>query len=109
MVFLPVFLPFRQQMKFAILRIMKKRISVAVLLLVGLLIVTAVMVWQLKFAGVTHEKIYETMTDESAKVQAAVDDRYRKLDRKLDRIEDKLDRLLEIAERPPADGVRQVR
>ena len=75
-------------------------------ILVLLLTVCMVAVWYLKFAGITHEKIYEAVTDGSGKVQAMVDDRYRKLDQKLDRIEGKLDKLLEIANRPLPDGMQ---
>ena len=66
-----------------------------------------VTVWYLKFSGVTHEEIYEAVTEESAKVQSVVDDRYQRLDRKLDRIEGKLDKLLEIANRPLPDGMQK--
>ena len=82
---------------------MKKLIVVLILLLVAL----AAALWYLKFYGVTHEEIYEAVTEESAKVQAVVDDRYQRLDRKLDRIEDKLDKLLEIANRPLPDGMQR--
>ena len=82
---------------------MKKLIVVLVLLLIAL----AAALWYLKFYGVTHEEIYEAVTEESAKVQAVVDDRYQRLDRKLDRIEGKLDKLLEIANRPLPDGMQR--
>ena len=82
---------------------MKKLIVVLILLLVAL----AAALWFLKFYGVTHEDIYEAVTEESAKVQSAVDDRYQRLDRKLDRIESKLDKLLEIANRPLPDGMQK--
>ena len=82
---------------------MKKLIVILILLMIAL----GAAVWYLKFAGVTHEEIYEAVTEESAKVQAVVDDRYQKLDRKLDRIEGKLDRLLEIANRPLPDGMQR--
>ena len=78
-----------------------------IVILVMLLAVLAAMIWYLKFAGVTHEDIYEAVTEESAKVQSVVDDRYRQLDKKLDRIEGKLDRLLEIANRPLPDGMQR--
>ena len=68
-------------------------------------LLAGVAIWYLKFAGVTHEDIYDAVTAESTKVQSVVDDRYQKLDRKLDRIESKLDKLLEIANRPLPDGV----
>ena len=82
---------------------MKKLIVILILLLIAL----GAALWYLKFYGVTHEAICEAVTDESAKVQAVVDDRYQKLDRKLDRIEGKLDRLLEIANRPLPDGMQR--
>ena len=82
---------------------MKKLIVVLILLLIAL----AAALWYLKFYGVTHEEIYKAVTEESAKVQSVVDDRYQKLDRKLDRIEGKLDKLLEIANRPLPDGMQR--
>ena len=82
---------------------MKKLIVILVLLVIAL----GAAVWYLKFSGVTHEEIYEAVTEESAKVQNVVDDRYQKLDRKLDRIEGKLDKLLEIANRPLPDGMQR--
>ena len=82
---------------------MKKLIVFLILLLVAL----AAALWYLKFYGVTHEEIYEAVTEESAKVQSVVDDRYQRLDRKLDRIEGKLDKLLEIANRPLPDGMQK--
>ena len=76
-------------------------------LLILLLIALAAVLWYLKFYGVTHEEIYEAVTEESVKVQSVVDDRYQRLDRKLDRIEGKLDKLLEIANRPLPDGMQR--
>ena len=82
---------------------MKKLIAILVLLLVA----AGAAIWYLKFAGVTHEDIYDAVTAESTKVQSLVDDRYQKLDRKLDRIESKLDKLMEIANRPLPDGMQR--
>ena len=82
---------------------MKKLIVILLLLAIAL----GAAVWDLKFSGVTHEDIYEAVTGESAKVQSVVDDRYQKLDQRLDRIESKLDKLLEIANRPLPDGMRR--
>ena len=82
---------------------MKKLIVVLILLLIAL----AAALWYLKFYGVTHEEIYEAVTEESAKVQSVVEDRYQRLDRKLDRIEGKLDKILEIANRPLPDGMQR--
>ena len=82
---------------------MRKLIIVLILLLIAL----AAALWYLKFCGVTHEEIYEAVTEESEKVQSVVDDRYQRLDRKLDRIESKLDKLLEVANRPLPDGMQK--
>ena len=84
---------------------MKKLIAVLILLLIAL----AAALWCLKFYGVTHEEIYEAVAEESAKVKSVVDDRYQRLDRKLDRIEGKLDKLLEIANRPLSDGMQRAK
>lgn len=83
---------------------MKKLTVILVLLLIAL----GAAILYLKFGGVTHEEICEAVTEESAKVQAVVDDRYQKLDQKLDRIEGKLEKLLEIANRPLPDGMQRV-
>ena len=82
---------------------MKKLIAILVLLVIAL----GVAIWYLKFAGVTHEEIYDAVTCESEKIQSVVEDRYQKLDQKLDRIEGKLDKLLEIANRPLPDGMQR--
>ena len=82
---------------------MKKLIAILVLLVIAL----GAAIWYLKFAGVTHEEIYEAVTGESEKIQSVVEDRYQKLDQKLDRIEGKLDKLLEIANRPLPDGMQR--
>ena len=84
---------------------MKKLIVILILLVIAL----GAAIWYLKFAGVTHEDIYEAVTDESTKIQSVVDERYQALDRKLDRIEGKLDKLLEIANRPLPDGMQPAR
>ena len=76
--------------------------------LVLALLIAAAAIWYVKFAGVTHEDIYAALKDESSEIQSCVDDRYRKLDQKLDRIEGKLDRILEIANRPLPDGIQRV-
>ena len=82
---------------------MKKLIVILILLMIAL----GAALWYLKFAGVTHEEIYDAVTEESAKVQNVVDDRYQKLDKKLDRSEGKLDKILEIANRPLPDGMQR--
>lgn len=85
---------------------MKKTLKLTIVVLVLLIAVAAI--WYLKFSGVTHKDIYNAVVDESDKVQSIVDDRYQKLDKKLDRVESKLDLLLEIANRPLPDEMRRV-
>lgn len=80
---------------------MRKKLAVIVILL----LIAAVL--YLRYSGVTHEDICEVVTAESDVIQGTVDDRYRKLDQKLDRIEGKIDRILELANRPLPDGMRR--
>jgi len=84
---------------------MKLKLILAFVLLLA--IVAAAM--YLRYGGVTHRQIRETVTDESAAIQSRLDERYQALDRKLDRIEGKLDRLLDIANRPLPDNLQPVR
>ena len=84
-----------------------KKIRYVVLLLVVLAILAVA--WFLRFGGVTHERIVAVVDDRAEEILARVDVRCEALDRKLDRIEAKLDRLLEIATRPLPDGMREVR
>jgi len=63
----------------------------------------------LRHGGVTHESICRVVVDESGDVKERIDDRYHALDRKLDRIEGKLDRILEIANRPMPDHLQPVK
>ena len=80
------------------------------LVVVGIILLAlAAAALYLRFGGVTHERIYDAVTGESDAIQARIDDRYRALDRKLDRIEGKLDRILEIANRPLPDNIQPAR
>ena len=80
------------------------------LIVVGIILLAlAAVALYLRFGGVTHERIYDAVTGESDAIQARIDDRYHALDRKLDRIEGKLDRLLEIANRPLPDNLQPAR
>ena len=60
----------------------------------------------LRFGGVTRERIYSKVSDESDEIQGKIDERYRALDKKLDRIECKLDKILEIANCPLPDNLK---
>jgi len=81
------------------------KVKLVILLIVLLAILAGAL--YLKFSGVTHERIYDAVKDESGEIKDRIDERYRQLDTKLDRIESKLDRILELANRPLADGMRQ--
>lgn len=80
------------------------------LIVVGIILLSlAAAALYLRFGGVTHERLYDAVVSESDRIQARIDDRCRALDRKLDRIEGKLDRLLEIANRPLPDNLQPTR
>ncbi len=79
------------------------KVKLAVCGIVLLAVVAALL--RLRFGGVTHERIYDAVVDASGEVKERIDDRYRAIDRRLDRIEGKLDRILEIANRPLPDNM----
>lgn len=80
------------------------KIRLMILLVIVLAIVGAAL--YLRFGGVTHERIVEVVDDRAEEIKAHIDIRYSELNRKLDRVESKLDRLLEIATRPFPDGMQ---
>lgn len=77
------------------------------LLILTLLVLVVLAIVFARYAGVTHERIYDTVVDRSDEILERIDRRSSELDGKLNRIEGKLDRLLEIAERPLPDGMRK--
>ena len=80
------------------------KIRLMILLVIVLAIVGAAL--YLRFGGVTHERIVEVVDDRAEEIKAHIDIRYSELNQKLDRVESKLDRLLEIATRPLPDGMQ---
>lgn len=80
------------------------KIRLMILLVIVLAIVGAAL--YLRFGGVTHERIVEVVDDRAEEIKAHIDIRYSELNQKLDRVESKLDRLLEIATRPFPDGMQ---
>lgn len=80
------------------------KIRLMILLVIVLAIVGAAL--YLRYGGVTHERIVEVVDDRAEEIKAHIDIRYSELNRKLDRVESKLDRLLEIATRPFPDGMQ---
>ena len=83
---------------------MKAKLAVCCLILLAIVIATLC----LRYGGVTHESIRHAVVSESGAIKDRIDDRYNALDRKLDRIEGKLDRILEIATRPLPDNLNHV-
>ena len=76
---------------------MLKKILVAVVLI---LLFATVVAWLWLFyrdGGVTHSELADLITAEGAATRAKVDDRCNALDVKLDRIESKLDKLIQLA------------
>ena len=81
---------------------MKVKLSIAGAILLAIIIAAL----YLRYGGVTHESIQHAVLSESVEIKERIDDRYSALDRKLDRIEGKLDRILEIANRPMSDNLQ---
>ena len=87
----------------------KSRRIATVALLLLLLLVLAFEWW--RFAadrGVSHRDLKEAVARESAVVRERVDARCDALERRLDRIESKIDRLIEMATPRLPDGMRAV-
>ena len=85
---------------------MKKNIVIVFVLLVLFLLGMGIMGgWSRSTSRTTSR----TVVRESNVIQGCVERRYQDLDKKLDRIEGKLDRLLKIAERPLPDGMQEAR
>ena len=79
---------------------MKKVIVIVFVLLVLFLVGMGVM-------GGFSRSTSRTVVRESNVIQGCIERRYQDIDKKLDRIEGKLDRLLKIAERPLPDGMQE--
>ena len=81
----------------------------AILIVAILLLAAAGVAWFWFNGGVSHRDICEAVRSESAGLHEHVEQRYHDLDKKLDRIEGKLDRILKIAERPLPDGMQEAK
>lgn len=62
-----------------------------------------------RFNPIAGEEIEETVKAESAAIQLRLDDRAAAIERKLERVEGKLDRILELISAPPSDNVKIIR
>jgi len=85
---------------------MAKKILIAVLLVV---VLATVIAWLWLFnrdGGVTHRELADLITAEGAATRAKVDERCDALDVKLDRIESKLDKLIQLATPRLPDGMK---
>ena len=77
------------------------------LILAAVVILILLVILYTRFGGVTHERIYDAVADRSNEILDRIDARATALDTKLDRLEGKLDQLLEIANRPMPDAMRK--
>lgn len=73
-----------------------------------LLIVAAVAAWycHMQCGGVMHGELKDAIEDESAAILSRIDERYKALDAKLDRIEAKIDKLIDMATPKFPDGMK---
>ena len=87
---------------------MKKKLLCAGVLLVVLAILFAWLWLFYRDGGVTHRELANLITAEAAATRAKVDERCDALDVKLDRIESKLDKLIQLATPQLPDGMKGV-
>ena len=85
---------------------MMKKILAVVLLVVVLATVVAWLWLLYRDGGVTHRDLAGLVSAEGAATRARVDERCAALDVKLDRIESKLDRLIQLATPRLPDGMK---
>jgi len=83
-----------------------KKILAVVLLVVVLATVVAWFWLFYRDGGVTHRDLADLIVSEGAATRAKVDERCNALDVKLDRIESKLDRLVQLATPRLPDGMK---
>ena len=81
--------------------------KILLLLFVVALVAAVAWLWYWFNCGVSNKDVCDVVCGESAKIQDRIDRRHQELDRKLYRIEGKLDRLLKIADRPFPDGMQK--
>ena len=87
---------------------MAKKILIAALLVVLLATVIAWLWLFYRDGGVTHRDLADLITAEGAATRTKVDERCDALDVKLDRIESKLDKLIQLATPRLPDGMKAV-
>ena len=85
---------------------MKNKLLATVLLIVVLATVIAWLWLFYRDGGVTHRELADLITAEGAATRAKVDERCDALDVKLDRIESKLDKLIQLATPRLPDGMK---
>ena len=82
---------------------MRKYVYAAIVLVILLL---AAWSWGWRCGGAARQEIRDAVAEGTAQVENKMDARCDALERKLDRIEGKLDRLLELATPKPVDGLK---
>ena len=85
---------------------MKNKLLATVLFVVVLATVIAWLWLFYRDGGVTHRELADLITAEGAATRAKVDERCDALDVKLDRIESKLDKLIQLATPRLPDGMK---
>ena len=97
---------FRRARVFGIICAMIKRFLIAVLLVMVLVTIVSWLWLFYRDGGVTHRDLADLVAAEGTATRARVDERCDALDVKLDRIESKLDRLIQLATPQLPDGMK---
>ena len=80
--------------------------AIAVLILI--LILSAAWAWYAACGGVSHKEIKDAVQESAKRVEGHIDLRCDTMERKLDRIESKLDRLIDMVAPKLPDGMKAV-
>ena len=99
---------FRRACVFGIMVALKGKLLTTAVIVVVLAILFAWLWLFYRDGGVTHRQLADLITAEGAATRAKVDVRCNALDAKLDRIESKLDTLLQLAAPRLPDGLKAV-
>lgn len=87
---------------------MSKKIKIAAVIVLLLAILIAWLWLFYRDGGVTHRELADRIADEGEATRTRVDERCDAMDAKLDRIESKLDKLIQLATPRLPDGMKAV-
>ena len=79
--------------------------AIVVLILI-LILAAALWVWYAACGGVSHKEIKDAVQESAKRVEGHIDLRCDTMERKLDRIESKLDRLIDMVAPKLPDGIK---